>query len=87
MKTTTQKTINALNAICAGWTEAHPGGLLCNPKLAGGIIDSEIKSGEWFVIFNDQRKPLAGYESREDAVEAFAAARGDARPTMELQPA
>lgn len=67
------KEINALDTICKGWTEARPGGLLCNPNRGGGIIDSEIVSGEWFVIFNDGRT-LSGYDSREDAIEAFAIA-------------
>ena len=64
-------TIEALNTICKGWTESQAGGLLCNPSPAGGIIDSEIKSGEWFVIFNDNRETKSGYESRWEAVEAF----------------
>lgn len=74
MKTNKNQVINALNTICNGWTESRPGGLLCNPNIGGGIIDSEIVSGEWFVIFNDNRKALTGYESREDAIEAFAIA-------------
>ena len=71
MTTTTNTATETLNAICEGWTEAQPGGLLCNPNAGGGIIDAEILSGEWFVIFNDGRATLAGYETRADAVEAF----------------
>lgn len=66
--------INALNTICAGWTQSREGGLLCNPHPAGGIIDCTIKSKEWFIIFNDSRPSQMGYDSREDAVEAFAIA-------------
>lgn len=66
-------TINALNTISKGWTEATPGGLLCNPNAGGGIIDKAIVSGEWFVIFNDDRQTIEGFETRDDAVEAFAA--------------
>ena len=72
--TTSNQVIEALNTLCAGWTESRPGAMLCNPNAGGGIIDSEIVSGEWFVIFNDSRETLSGYESREDAIEAFAIA-------------
>ena len=76
--TKTNQIIDALNTISNGWTESRPGALLCNPNAGGGIIDSEIVSGEWFVIFNDGRATLSGYESRDDAVEAFAiASRSD----------
>lgn len=68
---TEQQVIKALNTICNGWTSASPGGLLCNPNAGGGIIDAEIDSGKWFVIFNDGRAALEGYASREDAVEGF----------------
>lgn len=74
MKTNESQTVTALNAICPGWSESRPGGLLCNPHAGGGIIDSEIVSGEWFVIFNDGRVAVEGYDSREDAVEAYAIA-------------
>lgn len=66
--------LETLNTIAAGWTESRQGGMLCNPRLAGGIIDSNIVSGEWFIIFNDDRQSIEGYETRDDAVEAFAAA-------------
>jgi len=65
--------INALNTISNGWTEGTLGGLLCNPNAGGGIIDVAIVSGEWFVIFNDDRKTLDGFDTRDDAIEAFAA--------------
>ena len=64
--------ITALNTLCQGWTESAPGAMLCNPKLGGGIIDSEIKSRLWFVIFNDERETLSGFDSRDMAIEAFA---------------
>ena len=73
--TTTAKAaqeVAALNAICPGWGEATTGGMVCSANPRGGIIDSAIKSGEWFVIFNDSRPVLDGFESREDAIEAFA---------------
>lgn len=67
--------MNELNAICKGWEEApSKSGLIHNPCEAGGIIDKETLSGEWFVIFNDDRQSIYGLESREDAVNAFAAA-------------
>ena len=69
----TNKQINALNAITNGWTESRVGGLLCNPNVGGGIIDSALVSKTWFIIFNDGRKMQEGYTTREDAVEAFAA--------------
>jgi hypothetical protein len=67
-------TTQLLDTVSKGWTESRPGCMLCNPNAGGGIIDNEIVSGEWFVIFNDSRKSLFGYETREEAVEAFAAA-------------
>lgn len=76
----TNQTIEALNTICPGWTEAQPGGMLCNPNAGGGIIDAEIKSGAWFVIFNDSRPNLEGYATREDAIEAFAIASRQPAP-------
>lgn len=68
-------TINALNALIPGWTESTVGGLICNPSIFGGIIDSEIVSGEWFIIFNDDREVLEGFETREDAIEAFSSSQ------------
>jgi hypothetical protein len=64
--------VAALNSICPGWGEATTGGMVCSSDPRGGIIDSAIVSREWFVIFNDSRAPQSGYESREDAIEAFA---------------
>lgn len=48
-------------------------GILCNgDPLSGGIIDSEILSGKWFVIFNREGlQSISGIESREEAVSAF----------------
>lgn len=65
--------IRTINVISNGWTESHSGGLLCNPAKNGGIIDKAIVSGEWFVIFGDGKPTLEGYETRDDAVEAFCA--------------
>ena len=66
--------LETLNFVCKGWTQSPSGDLLCNPCLAGGIIDKTIKGGEWFVIFNDERATIEGLESQADAVEAFCAA-------------
>lgn len=67
--------LNALNSICVGWKESGPNGMICNADQRGGIIDKAIASGEWFVIFNDERDLINGLDSRDDAIEAFAAAR------------
>ncbi len=59
-----------------GWTEAYAGGIATNndPDL-GGIIDSAIVSGEWFVIFNsDHIAPIEGLPNRDAAFAAHAAA-------------
>lgn len=62
--------LDALNAISHGWTEG-PSGLLCNPNAGGGIIDSAIATGAWFVVFNDDRETIEGLATREDAIRAF----------------
>ena len=46
-------------------------GIVTNPGADGGIIDSEIVTGKWFIIFNDDRESLSGFETRSDAVDAF----------------
>lgn len=74
MEGMTTARLNALNAICPGWTESRPDGLLCSPHPGGGIIDCSWVSREWFVIFNDGRPPVEGFDSRDDAIEAFAMA-------------
>ena len=67
--------IELLNKICKGWGESPSGsGMLVNPCESGGIIDKAYVSNEWFVIFNDDRTIIEGLESREEAIEAFAAA-------------
>ena len=48
--------------------------MLVNASEAGGVIDKAFVTNEWFVIFNDDRTIIDGLESREDAIEAFAAA-------------
>ena len=55
-----------------GWTEAFPGGLACNPDpIKGGIIDKEILSGKWFVVFGRVNLPiLDGFPSRDEAFRA-----------------
>lgn len=56
-----------------GWTEASPGGLATNPDpIKGGIIDSEMVSGLWFVVFSRDDLPLLdGFASRDDAFRAY----------------
>ena len=66
----TDSIIAALNCIAPGWTEG-PGGLLCTSSPAGGIIDKNMAGLGWFIIFNDDRKILEGFNSRDDAVEAY----------------
>lgn len=67
--------IHTLNAITPNWSEG-PNGMLVNqhPTL-GGIIDHEIVSKEWFVIFNaelpDINGALLGFVSRESAIAEF----------------
>ena len=48
-------------------------GIACNndPQL-GGIIDSNLVSGKWFIIFNDDDLDMVeGLDSREDAFKLF----------------
>lgn len=71
MSPESQSRIDALNTICPGWSEASDGGMLCSSHPKGGIIDDAPATGEWFVIFNDERATLEGYDSRDDAIEAF----------------
>ena len=56
-----------------GWTESLPGGLICSADpFMGGIIDQNIPTGTWFVIFNDSRFEIAeGFATRDEAVEYF----------------
>jgi hypothetical protein len=70
-KGTQMSAIETLNSVIEGWSECIPGGLICNPQGEGGIIDSAIVSGKWFIIFNNDREPIEGFESRDDAVAAF----------------
>jgi hypothetical protein len=65
--------VSDLNALQRGsWSEAV-GGMLCNAHPThGGIIDVTIKTGEWFVVFNEAELPVQdGFASREDAIRAF----------------
>lgn len=57
----------------SGFTEATKGGLICSADLVhGGIIDQEIVSGLWFVIFNDDSiDSLNGFSTRDEAIAAF----------------
>lgn len=55
-----------------GWTEALPGGMATNrDPVKGGIIDNEIVSGLWVVIFHrDDLPTLYGFSSRDEAFRA-----------------
>jgi len=56
-----------------GWEEGSPGGIATNKdEKTGGIVDSEIKSGKWFVVANDERiGTLEGFNSRAEALAAL----------------
>ncbi|MFG1187945.1 hypothetical protein [Xanthobacter aminoxidans] len=72
----TDSAVSTLNSLGHGkWTESYSGGMLSNPDpLFGGIVDSAIVTGEWFIIFNaPSLKALDGFPTREKAAEAFAA--------------
>ena len=73
MSNATHKTeIEKLNTVAAGWSESFTGGMLVNSNPEnGGIIDNEIVTGKWFVVFNDGRDSLTGYNTRAEAVDAF----------------
>lgn len=59
-----------------GWTESAPGRIATNrDPVLGGIIDNEIVSGRWFVIFNsDHIAPIDDLPNREAAFAAHSAA-------------
>ena len=61
-------TIEILNTICDGWKE-NGNGMLVNSKN-GDIIDIAPAIGEWFIIADFG--VIEGYETRDDAVEAYA---------------
>ncbi|WP_425953102.1 hypothetical protein [Ralstonia pseudosolanacearum] len=66
--------MNLHEVLPANWTEATPGGMATNPDpMLGGIVDREIVSGKWFVVFNrDDLDLLDGFATRQSAFEAFA---------------
>lgn len=55
-----------------GWN-INGNGIACNnDPVLGGIIDSSIVSGNWFIIFNDDDLEMVeGLESREEAFRVF----------------
>lgn len=54
-----------------GWTTAG-NSLACNPHpLTGGIIDRELVSGKWFVIFSADLPVINNLASREAAFDAL----------------
>lgn len=62
-----------MNNLPLGWTEVSKGGMATNPDpVVGGIVDLEIVSGKWFVIFNRiDLDLLDGYYNRDQAFMAF----------------
>lgn len=56
-----------------GWQEGESG-IATNPDpISGGIIDTNIVSGKWFVIFNRvDLAPIEELDTRQQAFEAFA---------------
>lgn len=84
------KDINTLNSIVPGWSEI-PNGMMTNPHKDGGIIDCTFVSGEWFVIFNDDRAMLDSLTTRTKAIAAFIEAHealieAAAMPAIECTP-
>lgn len=65
--------LDALNEICPGW-RAGASGIVANPSVGGGIIDRELVSGRWFIIFNDDREAQSDFATRSGAVDAFTGA-------------
>lgn len=57
-----------------GWN-INGDGVACNTDpVLGGIIDSNIVSGKWFIIFNDDDLETAeGIDSRDEAFKVFEA--------------
>ena len=62
--------IQQLNKICSGWKESA-NGMLTSAHEKGAIIDQNYVSNTWFIIFNDDREPLEGFNSRIDAFNTF----------------
>lgn len=56
-----------------GWTETFPGGMAtCPDPLYGGIVDSRMSDGLWFIVFHDDELDcLEGMSSREAAMAKF----------------
>lgn len=54
-----------------GWTIGNT--IACNADpILGGIIDSEIVSGKWFIIFNDDDlEMITDLSSRDEAFIVF----------------
>lgn len=71
-----------------GWTESQPGGLIASlDPEKGGIIDSEIVSGKWFVIpNNDALTLITDLETRSDAIKALETAVNLLQPEQSSQP-
>lgn len=62
-----------------GWSETRANGMAINADpVLGGIVDQNIASGKWFVVFNHADiESVEGFDSRDAAFEAFYAALND----------
>jgi len=60
------------NTAPTGFSESVSGMCVNNDPLLGGIIDSRIVDGKWFVIFNDDALEMVeGIGSREEAFQVY----------------
>jgi len=60
--------VETLNKVSEGWTESRPNGLMVNSNSLD-VIDCATAIGEWFIISGFGN--FEGYETRDDAVEAY----------------
>ena len=73
----TAEKLEVKDALPDGWTEAYRGGIAANSDpLTGGIVDSEIVSGLWFAIANNNaiKERMDGYATRSEAMTALQSA-------------
>jgi len=60
------------NTAPTGFSESITGMCANSDPIVGGIIDSRIVDGKWFVIFNDDDLDMVeGLESREEAFQVY----------------
>jgi hypothetical protein len=67
------ETQTGVTEMIAGWKSNGRIATNTDPDL-GGIIDSAIASGKWFVIFNADIPAIEDLDTREEAFAAHAAA-------------